>query len=200
MRTVLAALVTIFGAWSAVAADVPVAPTTIDVMTQHVRSWTIQRYPRALRADTAVIDVAPHPDRAWFETMITAFAQQEQRAVFRRDTGSRHRIVLDDASTRYEVSDDPDSVVRYVTLRVREEHIGANGSVSAVGIGEPVTLVRRDVIARSHVDRLESTQHASTHGQVPERPSTFWDDIVQPVIYVGAAVVTVVLLFTVRSQ
>ena len=182
------------------AADVPAAPSTTDVFTQMVRTWTLHRYPRTARTDTVVIDVTPHPDRIWFETMITAYAQHDRAVVVRRDTGARHRIVIDDASTRYETAEHPDSVVRFVTLGIREEHIGANGAVRAVGIGEPVQLVRRDVIARTHAAMLESAQHACTHGTIPERSTTFWDDVVQPVIFVGAAVVTVVLLFTVRSQ
>lgn len=195
--TVLALLCSV-GALSA--ADVPAAPSTTDVFTQMVRTWTLQRYPRTPRADTTVIDVAPHPDRIWFETMITAYVQHDRAVVVRRDSGVRHRIVIDDASTRYDIADHPDSVVRYITLGIREEHIGLNGTVRAVGIGEPTQLVRRDVIARAHATMLESTQHACTHGTIPERPTTFWDDVVQPVIFVGAAVVTVVLLFTVRSQ
>jgi len=35
---------------------------------------------------------------------------------------------------------------------------------------------------------------------MPARPTSLWSDIVEPVVFVAAAVVTVVLLFTVRSQ
>jgi hypothetical protein len=40
----------------------------------------------------------------------------------------------------------------------------------------------------------------ATHGVVPARPTTLWEDIAQPVVFIGAAVITIVLLFTVRSQ
>jgi hypothetical protein len=63
-----------------------------------------------------------------------------------------------------------------------------------------VRLIDSAYVARTEVVLLDSRQHMATQGVVPPRPTTLWEDIAQPVVFIGAAVITIVLLFTVRSQ
>jgi hypothetical protein len=58
----------------------------------------------------------------------------------------------------------------------------------------------RDTVARRTVPALESRQYEFANGSVPEPQKTFWKTVVEPAIVVAAIVITVVLLFTVRTQ
>ena len=174
------------------------APSTADVFQAHIRAWAEARSP--VLGSSVTIDVAAHPDKTWFEAaMITALRDRGVDAI-RGDEGPRLRIVLVDASTRYTRTDHPDSVVRIVTARLYEERIEADGRAVPLRTADTLSLQRTDVLGRDQVSALQSTQYPAMHGDVPPPPRDIWDDILEPVVYVAAAAVTVVLLFTVRSK
>lgn len=174
------------------------APSTADVLQAHIRAWAEARTP--MLGSNVTLDVAEHPDKPWFEAaMITALRDRGVDAI-RGYEGPRLRIVLVDVSTRYDRTDHPDSVSRLVTARLYEERIDADGRAVPLRTSDTATWQRTDVLGRDQVNALQSTQHPAMHGDVPPPPRDLWDDILEPVVYVAAAAVTVVLLFTVRSK
>ena len=174
------------------------APSTADVFQAHIRAWAEARSP--VLGSSVTIDVAAHPDKTWFEAaMITALRDRGVDAI-RGYEGPRLRIVLVDAATRYTLTDHPDSVVRIVTARLYEERIEADGRAVPLRTADTLSLRRTDILGRDQVNALQSTQYPAMHGDVPPPPRDIWDDILEPVVYVAAAAVTVVLLFTVRSK
>ena len=174
------------------------APSTADVFQAHIRAWAEARSP--VLGSSVTIDVAAHPDKTWFEAaMITALRDRGVDAI-RGYEGPRLRIVLVDAATRYTPTDHPDSVVRTVTARLYEERIEADGRAVPLRTADTLSLQRTDILGRDQVNALQSTQYPAMHGDVPPPPRDIWDDILEPVVYVAAAAVTVVLLFTVRSK
>ncbi|HYF03131.1 MAG TPA: hypothetical protein VEC36_07135 [Patescibacteria group bacterium] len=58
----------------------------------------------------------------------------------------------------------------------------------------------RDFIARNDILFLEESQHSFTRAPVPPHETTFWDEYGEPFLFIAAAVITLALLFTVRSQ
>jgi len=173
-------------------------PSTADVFQTHIQAWAEARSP--VLGSSVTIDVAAHPDKTWFEAaMISALRDRGVDAI-RGDEGPRLRIVLVDASTRYTRTDHPDSVLRIVTARLYEERIEADGRAVPLRTADMLSLQRTDILGRDHVSALQSTQYPAMHGDVPPPPRDIWDDILEPVVYVAAAAVTVVLLFTVRSK
>lgn len=60
----------------------------------------------------------------------------------------------------------------------------------------PITIT--DTIDTDNIPSLENTSYPFTIGTLVEE-SSFWDDALEPVVYVGAAAVVIYLLFTVRS-
>jgi hypothetical protein len=172
-------------------------PSTIDVMTQLVSTWADAR---AAADAIHTLDVADHPEKSWFEASMIAAMQARGITVTRGIQGNRHRIVILDASTRYELADHADSVVRIVTLRLYEESIGADGSSVTIAPLDSVNTRRTDILSRDNVAAAQSMQYSSMRGDVPPPPRNLWDDLLEPVVYVAAAAVTVVLLFTVRSR
>jgi hypothetical protein len=63
-----------------------------------------------------------------------------------------------------------------------------------------ITASVRDTIARRVVSTLESRNYDFTTGSVPEPVDAFWSTVLEPVIVVGSAIITLILLFTVRTQ
>ena len=55
-------------------------------------------------------------------------------------------------------------------------------------------------MTRSEALSADSRQHSGSHGQIPPVPTSFWEDIAQPVVFIADAATTILLLFTVRSQ
>ena len=173
-------------------------PSTADVFQAQIRAWAEARSP--VLGSSVTIDMAAHPDKTWFEAaMITALRDRGVDAI-RGYEGPRLRIVLVDAATRYTPTDHPDSVVRTVTARLYEERIEADGRAVPLRTADTLSLQRTDILGRDQVNVLQSTQYPAMHGDVPPPPRDIWDDILEPVVYVAAAAVTVVLLFTVRSK
>jgi hypothetical protein len=103
-----------------------------------------------------------------------------------------------------------DCVVRYsqcdhdAELLTREAQVllivGLERSSGEVLSLPSVSCVYRDTLARAALGRVESRQYEFANGIVPEPPATFWKSVMEPLVVIGAAVVTLVLLFTVRTQ
>jgi len=64
----------------------------------------------------------------------------------------------------------------------------------------PVRCIRVDTIARADVPFVETPRHEAFTATVPPPQPSVWDEILEPLLVVGALATTVVLLFTVRSQ
>lgn len=148
------------------------------------------------------IQVAPHPDAPWIEAIAQTVASEqgvqlvEKNAVVERGAERLVSIVAADVSTKYLASPSADSVLRVITVHLHASVVG--GDEVFIVATQPRTdsaLCRRDDALAA-----QSSQHNSTHASLPNAPSSFWDDAAQPLIFVAAAVTTVVLLFTVRSK
>jgi hypothetical protein len=142
-------------------------------------------------ANTCAIEVTEHPDRAWIRSEIVRRIPQQQLA----DGGVTVRITPRDCATFYQATESADSVYRTIRMDVEVAFVGTN-STTALTVADQ----RRERILRTEVAAAEDVSHVWTHGDVPPPRSTFWDDVAEPAIFVAAAAVTVVLLFTVRSQ
>jgi hypothetical protein len=140
--------------------------------------------------------VSQHPDAPWIATMLRDPANSRGclSQIVDSTASAQLVIVCRDVQTTYANAQHQDTVVRSVVVDVAAIQ-RENGSQF-----HAVRLVDTTHVARTEVPMLDSQQHMATHGVVPARPTTLWEDIAQPVVFIAAAVVTVVLLFTVRSQ
>ena len=139
--------------------------------------------------------VTNHPDAAWIATSLrdpTAVRQCLSQIV---DSSSLAQvtIVCRDVQTSYANAHHQDTVLRSVVVDLAAIDRASTRTYT-------VRLLDSAYVARADVALLDTRQHMATHGVVPARPTTLWEDIAQPVVFIGAAVVTIVLLFTVRSQ
>lgn len=54
-------------------------------------------------------------------------------------------------------------------------------------------------ISRDDISKIENSPYSELKGIVPEKELTIWDKIVEPFVIIGSVLITVLLLFTVRS-
>ena len=90
-----------------------------------------------------------------------------------------------------------DSLIRTISFKITGEIIDKNGLIKPLYTGNENF---KDTIERDAAEKFNSTDYNFAKSEIPARPQTFWSEIVQPVAFIGAAIVTVVLLFTVRSK
>lgn len=94
-------------------------------------------------------------------------------------------------------SSDNDSLVRVVTVGLSGLLTDNQGILHTIATGD---RTRTDKIARDEVPAVETDDYRFCRGQVPPRPLTFFEEVAAPAIAVGATLVSLVLLFTVRSR
>jgi hypothetical protein len=58
----------------------------------------------------------------------------------------------------------------------------------------------QDTISESEISKVENTNFPISIGKKNKEESTFLDDILEPIIITGTIAVTVILLFTIRSN
>lgn len=112
------------------------------------------------------------------------------------DNASLLHLYIADYAVRYFLHDDGDSLVREGRLRLHSDLLTGAASVPFPDYDFAV----RDTIDRATLPFLESAQYDYARAPVPEQPSGFYSNVAEPLIVVSAALITVLLLFTVRSQ
>lgn len=145
--------------------------------------------------DTLFIDVTIHPDAEYVESVLLETLSKRATVFSRTNSNNVLNITINDMSTRYRLMES-DSVQRVITVSLK-------GSLELNGVVKPLIitdLLRIDVGNRREAEQADSQQHAASHGHIPDAERTFWDDILEPAIFVAAAATTVILLFTVRSK
>ena len=158
---------------------------------------------RQVPADSISVRVAPHPDADFIRVMAidalgarTVITGTSTTVLVGTSTDADLFITPVDVSTRYEATDAADSLDRVLSVTLKAV-LTENGNTKAL---HTESLTERERMHRTDALRLQSMQRSSTYAQIPPMTTTFWDDVLQPAIFVAAAVTTVLLLFTVRSQ
>lgn len=192
-------LLFLFVASSAVGAQE--LPRTMDVVAGKVIEWTDAFVDSSEPSDTLLLRVQSHPDAEWIKAMI-ADRLHARGSIVRFNTqaidlpSSRNvDVTILDVSTRYEVMSESDSIVRVVTVELQAVKQGQILHAQKTYVPRTIHRTTRQLATAS-----ESKQHLGTQGSIPPPPYSMWEDILQPAVFVAAAVVTVVLLFTVRSK
>jgi hypothetical protein len=185
--------ITLLCAVTTAAAEIPPALDVVSKMTE----TSVRAIVAAIPANSSLtLTVADHPDARWVEASVLRAFTDAGHTVLTSGSPTDVQIVIKDLSTRYSAREHSDSVDRVITVAL-EAIFTTNGTRRTVG---PPLERERITCTRSEAKASESTQHRATQAELPPPHSSMWDDIVEPVIFVTAAVATVVLLFTVRSK
>ncbi len=107
---------------------------------------------------------------------------------------SRSEVFLKDFSVRYfPYADEPDSLIRTAQIIL-------SGTTNSGFTIPEISFKSNDIIARGDLQFIEEAQYPFATAPVPQRGMSFWEEYAEPLIFISAAVITLVLLFTVRSQ
>ncbi|MFM8771310.1 MAG: hypothetical protein ACKOE4_04720 [Candidatus Kapaibacterium sp.] len=195
MRLLIALLVLSANVLVAQTDSVQTSSRTIDMVESAVRDLVDSVVTRAgvTAGSSLEVFVHDHPDAPWVRSIISR--RMEERGVpVALGTAARTDldVVIMDVSTRYQLTQNPDSVEREVVVKLETTYRQRRLPL------EPKSV--RTTLGRSEALASQSAQHTGTHAALPDAPSSLWNDVLEPLIYVGAAVVTVLLFYTVRTQ
>lgn len=146
--------------------------------------------------DSCGLMLSVHP-AAWL--LRQELVSSKKIRFFEGNSSQKHlsEIQIQDCAVRYFLySDSGDSLVREAQLLTK----GIFHKAGALIEIPQFSAVIRDTIARDDVSIVEIPAYPFTKAPIPEQPKGFFSEIAEPVLFVAAAAVTVLLLFTVRSQ
>jgi hypothetical protein len=158
------------------------AKRTADSIENFLKSRSIER---------ATFTAEPH---AGLWLLKTHFAENYNFNTDSTFKNFRSELFLKDFSVRYfPYTNEPDSLIRTVQIII-------SGTTNhGFNISE-ISFKNSDVIARTDLPFVEEAQYQFATAPVPQREISFWEEYAEPLIFISAAVVTLALLFTVRSQ
>jgi len=155
--------------------------------------------------DTLCIDILGPEGTSWILEGALLHAAHRRHISVARCSSPNSRVTLRVLIVRGRVAylpvESPDSVQRDVLLEVdgRLSHSVSDGVATLQQ--SRLLLTERDTIARAD---SSIAQKGVSPFETPPMPTPasggFWENIVEPAIVVGAAVVATILLFTVRSR
>jgi len=171
---------------------------TVVIIDEHLRRCMSEITTGIRTGEHVRLVVAVHPDSQWIRASAEQ-AVQERGGVLSAEGGATTSVLTItpvDVSTSYANTESADTVIRTITTSIRGTLDTPQRGITSV----PCSSIVQEKLTREHAERLQSNQHQATFSVLPPAPTTMWQDILEPAIFIGAAVITAVLLFTVRSQ
>ncbi len=141
-----------------------------------------------------------HPAKWIFESKI--LGKNEGRYSFQtgdtnHDNCLKLEVSINDFSIKYlNEPESSDSLIRIFNIKVTS-NIELSGKLDAL---PQFTKTIKDTISRNDIDYVKSIQHDFANSPVPEPKKTMFEEIIQPLIIITSAAVSILLLFTVRSN
>jgi hypothetical protein len=142
-------------------------------------------------------DIVKNGSEILFENKIIK-SLPENRILSNKDSSEKIlSFTIEEFSVKYErYEPNPDSLFRKIKLT----------AISILDNGKTKNKINEcnyeylDLVSMADFDFVESNSHPFAKAPIPEMKKTFLESILQPAIYVSAAVITVIILFTVRSN
>ena len=107
-------------------------------------------------------------------------------------------LMIKDISLKYQLySDSKDSIVRIIRVCYSSTLSRNDGTALAL---KDIDMAYRDIYPRKEAENLSLLNGGFAYPKPPEQKTSFLEDIAEPVIIISSAVITVFLLFTVRSN
>lgn len=105
--------------------------------------------------------------------------------------------IINKANVRYDYCEtSSDSVFRIIEVDISTILEYQDGKTESININ-PTTYT--ELISRDDIKLIDSKEFTFTTSEIPEKKLTFYEKIAEPLIIVTTAILTVVLLFTIRS-
>jgi len=159
-------------------------------------SQSTGKFLTARKIDTIGLTLSHHPAQSLIQTALVA---QPTLHFFNNDSKKNTvEIEIADLAVRYfRYSDSQDSLVREV--QIHTSGIVRQPNEPMIPLPE-FSKLTRDTIARTDVAKIENPGYSFTKSIVPEPEKSLLSEIAEPVVLFAVAAISVLLLFTIRSQ
>ncbi len=151
--------------------------------------------------DTVYSNIKTIEAERFFNSLLLSRAANANIALFVSDNGTSKKPYLDFSNSilvKYANDEnDNDSLLRYIDCDLSATLLLKDNRILPLNFDIETNI---DKISREDAVLYNESTYKFAKAKIPEPPSSFWKDIVQPVAVVSAAVITVVLLFTMRSN
>ena len=105
-------------------------------------------------------------------------------------------FVLDECTVNYSEPERDGLFGDYFTERSID--VSGNYFISSKQKVSDFNIAQKDKINVEDVEKVENRSYPFTHGELPSEP--FFSSLLEPIVAVGAAAITVILFFSVRSK
>ncbi|HCY74525.1 MAG TPA: hypothetical protein DHV28_01270 [Ignavibacteriales bacterium] len=105
-------------------------------------------------------------------------------------------FVIDNTLVSYSVPERDGFFGSFYTERILQ--LSGNYFISSNSIIKSFNLVDKDTINIEDVEKVENRSYPFTRGELPPEP--FFSSLLEPIVAIGAAAVTIILFFSVRSK
>jgi hypothetical protein len=169
------------------------------MVVDSLMSWAVGDMQNAMPSlDTAQLKIKSHPADWLLEShILEAYAFTSWRTEADKEHTQLNINIRNCGVQLFNHPESQDSLLRTVEVSFSAQAVSSIGVINSLGT---ITHQYSDVLARVDVLQVQNTPHIFAVAQVPEAERGFFDEVIEPLVVAGALVVTVVLLFTVRSQ
>ena len=153
-----------------------------------------------LGIDTIYTDIKTSESDRYFNSILVNAASEKITFYFaERDSNKMPYLNIKlQIETNYKnYENDSDSLNRKITIHWTGIIISENNKMLPLKLTD---VNFNDIISRDNAEKFNKTDFNFAKSEIPEPPSSFWKDIIQPVAIISAAAITVLLLFTMRSN
>lgn len=154
-----------------------------------------------LNSDTVFVSVKTSEVDRYFNSILLNKSSDKGILFYIADTIASKEPYLDiklSIETNYQnYEEDRDSLVRAIkiiwlgSLRLKDNKLQAL---------KLKNFKYNDIISREDAGNFNAADFEFAKTNIPEPPPSFWKDLIQPVAIISAGIITVVLLFTLRSN
>jgi len=149
-------------------------------------------------ADSLIIEFAQHNGTWIIEQHLLKAGKISGKLFFTHHQNKLSLLTVNikEMNVGYSLHKNDDSLSRKINLVIANTLEKQNGIL--YGLPE-INLVWKDDISRDDLLFVENSPYPFTKGKIPEPERTFFEKIAEPVIFISTAIVTIALLFSVRS-
>ena len=169
----------------------------IDSLSQQAAKEILLRLDQN-REDSITISFAPHPASWLLEQHLLNDGKNAGKLFLSKPTGKNSALTINivKAGVEYEAVENTDSLIRKISLIVSSKLEKSSGILYGL---PKITLIDEKIILRADVPIVENSPYSFARGNIPDAKRSFFEEISEPIIFISTAIITIVLLFSVRS-
>jgi phosphoribosylaminoimidazole-succinocarboxamide synthase len=177
----------------------PLIKTNIDIIDSLISNYSkeITKQLNSREIKKAVLQVNNHSASELVYKHILANSNGIEFSFKKDSSAVLVNNIITKANVRYEnYPNNNDSVYRIIEVDISTILSLESGKAESIN---PTPETYSELISRDDIKLIDSKEFTFTTSEVPQKKLTFYEKIAEPLIIVTTAILTVVLLFTIRS-